>query len=254
MLDGCGRAGGGEKAMARISRLEPRGRSGPRRLTGALLAAACLALAPAARAEEAPLATAVLWELAEYIDCNPGPAGPFPEMPADCSNVSSQGFGTRIADAYLRGFVSGPSDSPLNGTIETDAASILSKVDWTGPAHGKLRINDGAVHAVFSGQLNLSMAMLWGKPLAPISGNWTGTKGTYHGGGRLEGLFLIPFPGGAAGRTEPWVYLALDASGRPSGDVTPLRDGSCTDPDPAARGDYFNGMPMVKLVVTFFQN
>jgi hypothetical protein len=234
-----------------------RGRSGPgavaRRLA-VLLAVLTVAVSPAATADDAPIATGVLWELAEHIDCNPGPEGDYPQVPADCSGVSSNGFGTRIADALLWGHIQGPAGSPLNGEIVTEAASILSRVDWTGPAHGKLRINDGAVHAVFSGQLNLSMAMVWGKPLAPISGRWTGTKGTYKGGGRMEGLFLIPFPGAAAGRTEPWVYLALDASGRPTGDVTPLREGSCKDPDPAARGDYFNGMPMVKLVVSFFDN
>lgn len=218
-------------------------------------AALLVAMSPVpGSASEAPIATAVLWELAEHIDCNPGPEGDYPEMPADCSNVSAQGFGTRIADAYLWGHIFGPAGSPLNGEIETDAASILSKIDWTGPAHGKLRINGGAVTAVFSAQLNLSMALVWGKPFAPITGKWTGTKGTYQGGGRMEGLFLIPFPGAAAGRPEPWVYLALDAYGRPTGDVTPLREGSCKDPDPAIRGDYHNGMPMVKLVVSFFES
>jgi hypothetical protein len=232
------------------------GRSGPgvaARHLVAVLAVATFGV-PAAMADDAPIATAVLWELAEHIDCNPGPEGDFPDVPADCSGAMASGFGTRIADAVLWGHIQGPAGSPLNGEIETDAASILSRVDWTGPAHGKLRINGGSVHAVFSGQLNLSMAMIWGKPLAPISGRWTGTKGTYQGGGRMEGLFLIPFPGAAAGRPEPWVYLALDAYGRPTGDVTPLREGSCKDPDPVARGDYHNGLPMVKLVVSFFAN
>jgi hypothetical protein len=212
---------------------------------------AALLAAPAA-AEETPFARGVLYELAEDINCNPGPEGPFPEMPADCSNVSSNGFGTRIADAFLKGHVWGPSGSPFNGEVETDAASILSKVDWTGPAHGKLRVNQGAVHAVFSAQLNLSLAILGGKPLAPINGTWRGTKGTLQAGGRLEGVFLIPFPGAAVGRTEPWVYLALDEAGRPTGDVTPLKEGSCTDPDPATRGDFHNGWPMVKLMVAFY--
>ena len=227
-----------------------------RRIAAVLAVLAVLAVGgpAAATADDVPIATAVLWEVAEHIDCNPGPEGDYPQVPADCSGVSANGFGTRIADAFLWGHIQGPAGSPLNGEIETEAASILSRVDWTGPAHGKLRINNGAVHAVFSGQLNLSMAMIWSKPLAPISGRWTGTKGTYQGGGRMEGIFLIPFPGAAAGRPEPWVYLALDANGRPTGDVTPLREGNCKDPDPAARGDYHNGMPMVKLVVAFFAN
>jgi hypothetical protein len=140
----------------------------------------------------------------------------------------------------------------LNGQIETEAASILSRVDWTGPAHGKVRINGGAVHMVFSGQLNLSMAMLAQTPLAPISGTWRGTKGTYKGGGRMEGVFLIPVPGALVGSSARFVYLALDAEGRPTGGFTALREGNCTDPDPASRGDYHDGVPMVKLVVAFY--
>jgi hypothetical protein len=229
-------------------------RESPRTRAGVFLAAALalLAVPGGAPAEESLFATAVLYELAEDINCNPGPEGEFPTQPADCSNVVTNGFGTRIADAYLRGQVWGPAGSPFNGDIETDAASILSKVDWTGPAHGKLRVQGGSVHAVFSGQLNLSMAMLWRKPMASLSGHWTGTKGTLKAGGRLEGVFLIPLPGSAVGRPEPWLYLALDESGRPTGGFTPLREGSCTDPDPATRGDYLNGWPMVKLVAAFY--
>jgi hypothetical protein len=238
--------------MSMRERMEPR-RKAAAGMTVVMAALLAGVAAPAqAQAQEAPVATAVLWELAEHIDCNPGPEGDFPQVPADCSNANTNGFGTRIADAYLRGYVTSAPGGPLNGDIDTDAASILSRVDWTGPAHGKLRINGGAVHAVFSGQLNLSMAILAGKPLAPINGTWRGTKGTYQGGGRMEGLFLIPFPGALVGRPDRWVYLALDGEGHPTGDVTPLREGNCTDPDPAGRGDYYNGAPMVKLVVAFY--
>lgn len=54
------------------------------------------------------------------------------------------------------------------------ASSVLSKVDWIGPAHGTISV-DGS-RAVFSGKLNLSVARM-GVPLAPISGKWHGTKG-----------------------------------------------------------------------------
>jgi hypothetical protein len=240
--------------MMTATTLDGRGsRRTPRIGAGVWLLAVGVALgATPVAAQQAPYARGVLYEISEDINCNPGPEGTFPEVPADCSNVVSNGFGTRIADAFLKGQVWGPAGSPFNGEIEADAASILSKVDWTGPAHGKLRVNQGAVHAVFSGQLNLSLAMLWGKPLAPISGTWQGTKGTLRAGGRMEGVFLIPFPGAAVGRPEPWVYLALDDAGRPTGEVTPLREGSCTDADPATRGDYHNGWPMVKLLVAFY--
>lgn len=222
----------------------------------AILAAILLAVPVPARAEEAaPFATAELWELAEYIDCNPGPEGWLGQEgtpPPNCAGLDVQGFGTRIADAYLAGYVSSAADSAFNGVIETDAASILSRVDWIGPAHGKLRINGGAVHAVFSGQLNLSLAMMLGQPIAPITGSWTGTKGTFQGGGRIEGMFLIPVPGGLVGLSDPFAYAALDAQGRPTGGFIGLRWGNCQDP--AARGDYWNGIPMVKLVVSFYRN
>jgi hypothetical protein len=243
----------GDDAMSVRATYVPNPRRKSRTWAG-LFSLTALLLVAAPAVAETPFATAVLYELTEEINCNPGPEGSFPTMPADCSNAMSNGFGTRIADAYLKGQVWGPPDSPFNGEIETEAASILSKVDWTGPAHGKLRVNNGTVHAVFSGQLNLAMAILWGKPLAPISGTWTGTKGTLRGGGRIEGVFLIPFPGAAVGRPEPWVYLALDEAGRPSGEITPLREGSCLDPDAAARGDYHNGSPMVKLMVVFYRS
>jgi hypothetical protein len=31
-----------------------------------------------------------------------------------------------------------------------------------------------------------------------------------------------------------------------------LREGSCTDSDPASRGDYHQGWPMVKLQIVFY--
>jgi hypothetical protein len=244
-----------DEAMSMRERMEPESKVVARMaaLTGLVVAAVVLGgLAPAAHAQEAPIATAVLWELGEHIDCNPGPEGEAGQVPANCASEIAKGFGTRIADAYLKGYIWGAPGSPFNGEIETDAGSILSRVDWTGPAHGKVRINNGAVHMVFSGQLNLSMAMLTQTPLAPISGTWRGTKGTYQGGGQMEGLFLIPVPGALVGSSARYVYLTLDGAGRPTGGFTPLKEGECSDSDPASRGDYHDGAPMVKLVVAFY--
>jgi hypothetical protein len=211
-----------------------------------LLAAALFALAPAAAvAQDVPVATAVLYEVRETVDCNPGD-GTNP----DCSDANAHGFGTRIADATLQGCIRSETIPQLNGVIDAEAASILSRVDWTGPAHGKLSVNSGGVHAVFSGQLNLSLAILGGTPIAPISGHWRGTKGTLRSGGRFEGVFLIPFqlePGG------PWFYLALGPDGRPTGQVVPLdTEGDCRSCDPALTADFCGGVPAVKLVVAFY--
>jgi len=106
-------------------------------------------------------------------------------------------------------------------------ASILSQVDWTGPAHGKMLIQaaSGTVQANMAGQLDLSLAQKGSAPLAPISGKWHGTKG-FGVGGTFSGVFEVPFL---------------------CGDVSPT--GACYVESgrmvPAATG-------LVKLVVTFY--
>jgi hypothetical protein len=159
---------------------------------------------------------------------------------------------TRIADARLEGEGVGT----LAGHWTVEASSILSQVDWTGPAHGKITIDgpNGTVHAVFSGQLNLSLAILAAEPtpLAPISGTWRGTKGM-KGNGRFGGAFVIPFqvPG-----TPPewWFYLDLDENGQPKRDPETGRPILAMLKQNEFLQTPAGPVPLVKLRATFFSN
>jgi hypothetical protein len=202
-----------------------------------LVAGVLLALSPAlavAQQAQTPYAMATLYEVREDINCNPGDS-----TRPDCAD-GAPGFGVRIADATLTGNIVGPA--PFSGPVTIDASSVLNQRDWTGPAHGKIMLDSGA-RATFSGQLNLSLAMFANEPLAPLSGKWQGTRGTLHAGGDFSGLFLIPFqlPGQSG---LGFFYLEIGANGQPSGGVTPLLPNEFS----AA------GVPLVKLVVAFFNN
>jgi hypothetical protein len=225
------------------ARPRPRARAGVFLLAGLLVAVLDAGLAAAQTAP--PFAAAEIYEVREDINCNPGDS-----TAPDCSDPNGEqvhGFGTRIADATLRGRAVGG----LAGNITIEASSILSRVDWTGPAHGKMVINTDAgatVHAVFSGQLNLSLAMMGNPPtpLAPISGTWRGTKGSLQAGGKFQGVFVVPFQ--IPGVPEwGWFYLDLDENGYPKRDengnprVVPLQ-----------AHEYHGGwLPLVKLRVAF---
>lgn len=199
-------------------------------LAGGLLGALSPALAAAQQV--VPYATGVLYEIREEINCNPGDS----TLP-NCAD-GGKGFGVRIADATLTGNIGGPS--PFSGPVTLDASSILNQRSWMGPAHGKMTLQDG-VRATFAGQLNLSLAILASQPLAPILGNWQGTRGTLQAGGDFNGLFLIPFQ--LPGHPElGWFYLELGADGQPTGGVTPLLPSEFSA----------SGIPLVKLVVAFF--
>ena len=159
-----------------------------------LVAGVLLVLGPAvavAQQAETPYATAVLYEVDESINCNPGGSAN-PMLDPFCVQESSRGFGTRIADALLAGEVTGPAE--FNGPITVEATSILSQVDWTGPAHGRMRIQtaNGTVQANMAGQLDLSLLHSGSAPLAPISGRWRGTRG-FTVGGTFSGVFEVPF-------------------------------------------------------------
>ena len=64
-----------------------------------------LALSPAlavAQQAQTPFASAVLYEVREDINCNPGTS-----TAPDCGDTTANGFGTRIADATLEGATTG---------------------------------------------------------------------------------------------------------------------------------------------------
>lgn len=167
-----------------------------------LAAGILLALSPAlAVAQQAPevYATAMLYEVDESINCNPGGSAD-PMLDPFCVQESGHGFGTRIADATLQGDVAGPPE--FSGPITVEATSILSQVDWAGPAHGKISVQTagGTMRANMAGQLDLSLLSKGSAPLAPINGKWHGTKG-FDAGGSFSGVFEVPFVCGPASRT-----------------------------------------------------
>lgn len=198
-----------------------------------LLAGLALGLGPPAALAQlpcaVPFATGRFFEIVETINCNPGgradsSADPF------CLNEVSRGFGTRIADARLEGTIDGPDG--LNGAATVEASSILSQVDWIGPAHGT--IVAGGSRTVFSGQLNLSLARS-GVPFAPISGKWRGTKGL-KAGGEFGGAFFVPFACPPESGLLGACYVRLDEHGNIVGFV---------------QAEAPTGIPLVKLEVTF---
>jgi len=199
-----------------------------------LTAGLLLTLSPTALLAQTPYATAVLYEIREDINCNPGEG-----MAPDCSDSTAKGFGVRIADATLTGKASGGFSGEFTGDLTVEASSILSKSDWVGPAHGKftlINMEEKTLFGAFSGQLNLASAVFGGVPIAPISGHWTGTKGTLKAGGAFSRIFLIPF-----GCRPVVCYLQRYANGMPTGNEIALEP-----------GEYLNGIPLVKLLGSFF--
>jgi hypothetical protein len=95
-----------------------------------------------------------------------------------------------------KGSAASPGSAALDGKMTADATSVVSQVDWTGPAHGKIRVvrkDIGATtSANFSGQLDLSLFQAGTAPFGPFEGRWRGTKGSLQAGGRVAGLFLAP--------------------------------------------------------------
>lgn len=211
-----------------------------------LLGGLLLALSPALAAAQAtapepmevqqePYATAVLYEVEESIECNPG-GSPDPREDPFCLQETSKGFGTRIADALLKGGIDGfpggvVGPPEFSGPITVEATSILSQRDWTGPAHGKIRVwaPNGLVLANMAGLLDLSLAFFQGIPLAPINGKWHGIKG-FHVGGAFTGVFEIPFE------------CKLNPACPPDHMACYLENGQCVPAE----------IPLVKLVVTFY--
>jgi hypothetical protein len=161
----------------------------------ALVVGAGVLIGPVAATAQTVFATAQLYEVRETINCNPG-GSPLPFVDPFCAREPRQGFGTRIADASLVGQSKG---SPaFDGKMTAEATSVVSQVDWTGPAHGKIRVVrkdvGSTTSANFSGQIDLSLFQAETAPFGPFEGRWRGTKGSLQAGGRVAGLFLAPVP------------------------------------------------------------
>jgi hypothetical protein len=176
-----------------------------------------------------PVAAATFFEVAETIECNPGGSAD-PAADPFCLQEVSRGLGARLADARLEGTIDGPPG--FAGEAVVRASSVLSRVDWTGPAHGTIQV--GGSRLRFSGQLDLSRARQ-GVPLAPIAGRWHGTRGL-RAGGAFTGTFFVPFACPPESGLSGACYLRLDEQGNVAGVVpAELRD----------------GVPLVRLDVTF---
>jgi hypothetical protein len=163
-------------------------------LAALLLATGALSGSLEAMAESV-FATAQLYEVRESINCNPG-GTTSPLVDPFCALEPRQGFGTRIADATLVGQSKG--SLAFEGKMTAEATSVISQVDWNGPAHGKIRVVrkdiGSTTSANFSGQLDLSLFQSGMAPFGPFAGRWRGTKGSLQAGGRVAGLFLAPVP------------------------------------------------------------
>jgi hypothetical protein len=203
------------------------------------LAVFALAFAPAAHAQTCgsggTFGTGTFFEVAESINCNPG-GNADPLADPFCANEVSRGFGTRIADATLTGSVESSVSTQFNGSATIEASSIINQRDWTGPAHGRITLDNGT-RVVFSGQLNLALLQMQKAPVGGISGHWTGTKGTLDAGGEFTGTFFAPVACPAGTGLEGFCYIRFDSNGNPIG-VEP----ATTAP---------NGMPLVKFEITF---
>ena len=176
-----------------------------------------------------PIAVGTFYEVEETIECNPGAAAD-PALDPFCLQEISRGFGTRIADARLEGTIVGPPG--FNGAATIRASSVLSQVDWIGPARGTISVDRSRV--AFSGKLNLSVTRS-GVPLAPISGKWHGTKGLPLRG-EFTGMFFIPFACPPASGLTGACYVRLDEAGNIAGFM---------------QAEARDGTPLVRLDVPF---
>jgi hypothetical protein len=220
-------------------------RTGTRRAWLALVG--CLVLTASSAAAETPFQTWIAYEIREEINCNPGGTTTPLEDPL-CLQETTQGFGTRIADATLvgglfpfPGGVATPAGEHLGG-VSISAASILSQVDWTGPAHGKFSLvldSDITQTGTLSGQLDLAGVRFRNAHFAPIAGRWAGTRGTLKATGRFSGEFLLPTvcPAGTSGPFGCYVGSA---------GVTPVQEAETVlVPD-------IGPIALVKLIVILF--
>ena len=152
------------------------------------------------------------------------------------------GIGGRLAQATLVGSLQG-GHPLLTGEVELHAQSRVPfnpTTGWgVGTISGVASIDtdaNGVVVAKLDGSLDFSL-FNWSVPLAPTSGTWK-TLGKNRTGGTFAGVALVPFPCGS------WFcYLALDATGTPTGGATPL--------DPSEFNKH--GVPVAKFVITLFQ-
>lgn len=208
-------------------------------------------LAPEAALAQAPVATAVLYEVNEALR--------FLKAPGRRPVLDSQEVARRLAHASLLGREVHPLvEHPMfkaDSFIQASATSNVDLATGRGPVQGKLYLLADLdpdresldtlliMHeAGIKGDLDLSTAM---QGFAAIGGQWNvRPPRSPKRSGTFQGLFLIPFrvPGDER-------YFYLDLSGEGPGTLCASQAGIC----PLEGHEFSLGIPLTKLVVTFFE-
>ena len=204
-------------------------------------------LVPAAASAQTPVGSAVLYEVNEALGLIKGK-----------KIVDPSQFGLRLAKASLLGkeVRALTPDSPfaLGTFIQSDATSSVNLKTGKGPIDGTLLLlNDldpsrnsldtlqttavGSVH----GELDLTTAS---QGFAQMAGEWSFKPGKgKKGGGTFAGIFLIPFQLGDG----QYFYVNVGPEG--PGTACGPTESLC----PLSNEEFTLGIPMTKLLVTFFE-
>jgi hypothetical protein len=213
----------------------------------AMLVAAVWLVPPVASAQE-PVASAVLYEVNEalrFLKPNGrrevGSRADFARRLARASLLGKDVKPTGAHDLFREGqFIQAEATSAVN--LNTGKGPILGRMHLLvdlDPTRESLDTLLVEVDARIAGTLDLTTAT---QGYATLSGTWhTGSKGSRRQG-VMEGLFLIPF---AMDGKYFYADLAIGGPGTLCGSA----DGLC----PLAGDEFALGIPLTKLVVSFFE-
>jgi hypothetical protein len=218
----------------------------------ALLVAAPVVLGPAAAGAEAPVATVVLYEVAEALRFK-GPK----------SATSPEQLRRRLAEATLLGKdVQGRPGSIFAGAsfIVADAVSAVDLRTGVGPIRGTFdllvdtdpdRASLDTLVITASGDLRGTLDLTTAEQgYAAVRGRWTARRRPE--GGTFEGVFLIPF---LVPLTGTYFYLDLGPTPGtcPGATGLPIGPGGRSVPVCPLQPEEFSlGIPLTKAVITLF--
>ena len=212
-----------------------------------VMAALAAWLVPAASFAQAPVASAVMYEVNETLRFVKGKGHRQP---------TADEMACRLARASLLGRAlktERPHDLFRGDFVQADATSNVDLRTGKGPIIGKLNMlvdldpNRESLDTLvvttelrIRGELDLTTAA---KGFAAMTGEWRATLRPKQAG-TFQGLFLIPFqvPG-----DERYFYLDLGLEG--PGTLCASQAGIC----PLEDDEFSLGIPLTKAVVTFFQ-
>ena len=205
-------------------------------------------LAPPVASAEEPVASAVLYEVNEALR--------FLKAHRRSAMQSRSEFARRFAKASLLGKEvrpAGTHDLFREGQfIQADATSSVNLSTGKGPVTGRMHLlvdldpNRESldtlmveVDARLRGELDLTTAA---QGYASLTGNWTTGGKTSRREGSVQGVFLIPFA-----MDDKYFYVDLGVGG--PGTLCGSPEGLCALTDE----EFALGIPLTKLVVTFFE-